>query len=146
VHHYLLLLSDPAAAAAAAAAMLSGELKAAASKLQKEQAQRAEKERQRLEKERILAERQRQRQQQREEEARAKRLEAAAAAAAVRDTCMRQPTKQQYSSGDDSVCSRLCWFGAALAGREHRCRQWLAVCASDSNVRDAAGCPQSRHP
>jgi phosphate starvation-inducible protein PhoH len=63
--------------------MLSGELKAAASKLQKEQAQRAEKERQRLEKERILAERQRQRQQQREEEARAKRLEAAAAAAAV---------------------------------------------------------------
>uniref|UniRef100_A0A383WIE9 UBX domain-containing protein n=1 Tax=Tetradesmus obliquus TaxID=3088 RepID=A0A383WIE9_TETOB len=69
--------------------MLSGELKAAASKLQKEQAQRTEKERQRLEKERILAERQRQRQQQREEEARAKRLEVAAAAAAEEERHFR---------------------------------------------------------
>eukprot|EP00878_Enallax_costatus_P007163 GHUV01007507.1.p1 GENE.GHUV01007507.1~~GHUV01007507.1.p1 ORF type:complete len:464 (+),score=177.18 GHUV01007507.1:312-1703(+) len=62
--------------------MFSGELKAAAAKLEKEQAERAERERQRIAKEKLLAERQKQRQLQREEEARERRLQAAAAAAA----------------------------------------------------------------
>lgn len=62
--------------------MLTGELKAAANKLAKEQAERAERERQRRAKEKALAERQRQRQAAREEEARQRRLDAAAAAAA----------------------------------------------------------------
>ncbi len=67
--------------------MWVGDLNAAAAKLAKQQAERAERERQRLAKERALAERQRQRQALREEEARTKRLEAIAAAAAVRYLC-----------------------------------------------------------
>lgn len=63
--------------------MLTGELKAAANKLAKEQAERAERERQKRAKEKALADRQRQRQAAREEEARQRRLQAAAAAAAV---------------------------------------------------------------
>ncbi|KAF8073054.1 ufd1 [Scenedesmus sp. PABB004] len=58
------------------------EFKAAADKLRKEQAARAERERQRIEKERVAAERQRAREEAREAAARARRLEAAAAAAA----------------------------------------------------------------
>jgi hypothetical protein len=64
--------------------MLSAELRAAASKLQKEQQQWTEKEKQRLEKERILKERARQRESKREEEARQRRLAELAAAEAVR--------------------------------------------------------------
>lgn len=67
--------------------MLTGELKAAANKLAKEQAERAERERQKRAKEKALAERQRQRQAAREEAARQRRLQAAAAAAAVSACC-----------------------------------------------------------
>jgi Flp pilus assembly protein TadB len=67
---------------------LTGELKAAANKLAKEQAERAERERQRRAKEKALAERQRQRQAAREEEGRQRRLQAAAAAAAVSHGCI----------------------------------------------------------
>jgi len=63
--------------------MFAGELKAAANKLQREQAERTERERQKRIKEQQLAERQRQRQAAREEEGRQRRLQAAAAAAAV---------------------------------------------------------------
>lgn len=104
--------------------MLSGELKAAASKLQKEQAQRTEKERQRLEKERILAERQRQRQQQREEEARAKRLEAAAAAAAVRDYC------QSASSHGNLYAAGTAGGGTGCKGCMLACKGYFAARSS----------------
>eukprot|EP00879_Flechtneria_rotunda_P005717 GHRR01006018.1.p1 GENE.GHRR01006018.1~~GHRR01006018.1.p1 ORF type:complete len:369 (+),score=168.11 GHRR01006018.1:324-1430(+) len=73
--------------------MLTGELKAAANKLQKEQAERAERERQRLAKEKLIAERQRQRHTQREEEARARRL-AAIAAQAVEDERHQQDLEE----------------------------------------------------
>lgn len=63
--------------------MFSGDLKAAADKLSREQRERAERERLRLEKEKAIAERQRQRQAAREEEARRRREAAEAAAIAV---------------------------------------------------------------
>jgi hypothetical protein len=111
-----------------AGAMFSGELKAAANKLQREQAERAERERQRIAKERLLAERQRQRQAQRQEDARERRLQAAAAAAAV-------------SHNFHNVEACKIWLQVV----QHAQERWAAAPASAPATAAVARAPTNHH-